>query len=194
MAWPDSTNQSHVFVDDPPDWAKDVRVYMKFRTDVAMAFSGAEQRARRRNEPLYEQAFETEELAQPFTVLRKRILEEVSAPIVVPLWSRWQTFVSLISDVLTLDIDLTKSPFRVGSYAYFVESGKTSVFRSITAKSGATITLTTGNAAYPDISPPTYTTACSVYPCIVGIREENVGEFTPVRPDVSRLLYHVIEL
>ena len=194
MAWPDSTNQSHVFVDDPPDWARDVRVIQSWKTDILTAFSGAEQRARRRSEPLYEQSFETIELAQPFTVIRKRMLEEASAPIVVPLWSRWQDFVSLVSDVLTLDSDLTKSPFRVGSYVYFVESGKTSVFREITAKSGATVTLVTGNAAYPDITPPTYTTAADVYPCIVGMRLENQGEFLPMRPEVTRLPYHVREL
>jgi hypothetical protein len=194
MAWPSSVNQTHVFVDDPPDWAKDVVSIQVWRTDILTAFSGAEQRARRRNEPRYDIMFETEELDQSFTVIRSRMLKEMGAPVVVPIWTRPQTFVSLVADVLTLDVDLTKSPFRIGSYVYFVESGKTSVFREIEDKSGATVDLVTGNAAYPNITPPTYTTAAKVYPCIVGIRSDNVADFQAVRTEVTRLRYHVQEL
>lgn len=194
MAWSDSISATPVFVDSEPDWSQDVKVIQKWSTDVQSAFSGAEQRARRRVAPRWETIFEVRLQPLPFSVIRSRMQAELQAPVVVPIWTRYEGLSGIASNVATLDAAITKSPFKVGSYAYFVESGKTSVFRRITAKGTSTITLASGNAAWPDITPPTYTSAAIVYPCILGLRDSMGADFYAIRHDATQVIYHVTEL
>lgn len=197
MSWNDSTNQTPVFFEDRPDYQRGFSLWQKWVTDVATAFSGAEQRARRRSRPTYElMMFRTEQLST-FAVRRARMLQEVGRPIVVPIWTHPED-ISVNTgggNTITLGVTtLAKSAFREGSYVYFVESGKTSTFRQISAVGTTTITCVAGNCAFPDIPMPSYTTAGVAYPCILGMRQENVAEFNPMRPEATNLPLHVLEL
>lgn len=168
-----TTDATPAFITVEPDWSLPVRMWVTFKTSVQRSRNGVEQRNSDRSNPLYAIGYGRNHSASEWPARKVSLMAELSAAVVVPIWVRGDGFVSEVSNVVTLDVTTVRSPFKVGSYAYFVEVGKTSVFRLITAVSGLTITLASGNAAYPDIAVPTYSSAADVYPCIVGLRKDN---------------------
>lgn len=171
------------FIEDQPDWSMDARYWAKHSTTILKPRNGLEQRTAARSYPLYAIAYGRQFKGDEWTTRRAKVIHEMSAAVVVPIWMRPDGYVSAAGDVVTLDATTLRSPYKVGAYAYFEETGKASVFRAITAVAGSTITLAAGNAAYPDIVVPTYTSAAVVYPCIVGMRSDNTVEWAEEQVD-----------
>ena len=187
MAIADTTTQAAVFILDEPDFSREIEFSMQFVTDISTTHSDVEQRAKRRLSPKYGTAFAIGPFDSDSWPRRKsRLLSELGAPVVVPIWIRPVDFVSELSDVVTVGIDVSKREFRVGSYALFRESGLDSVFRKITAVGTTTITFETGNAAFPVQAVPAYTSAAEVFPCILGLRKDNEGESINRNPTSTR--------
>lgn len=192
MAHPNTNDQTPVFLQIEPNWAGDVRLTQRWWTDITMANSGTEQRARRREKPLYDFMFRYNALQTgTFSARHMSMIKELGAPIVLPIWSHRFDFLSEAADVVTLDvtsgIKLSKTPFQVGQYAYFVDPGGvyTSTFRLITAISDTgTITCEAGTVSYPSggsVQP--YQVGDFVYPALIGIRKESA--FTVERHRVT---------
>jgi hypothetical protein len=187
MAIPDTTTEAAVFLIDEPDFSREIEFTMQFVTDISSSHSDVEQRAKRRLSPKYQIAFTIGPLDSDGWPMRKsRMIRELGAPVVVPIWIRPVGFTSEASDVVTVDTNISKREFRVGSYALFREAGLSTVFRKITAIGATTITCETGNAAFPDITVPSYTSAAEVFPCILGLRNDNEGESVNRNPRKTR--------
>lgn len=186
-------DQAPRFIEVQPDWSMAVRYWVRFVTSILKARNGVEQRTAERTYPLYSIAYGRNFAGAEWSARRAKMILEFGGSVVVPLWARQDQYVSAVGDVVTLDATTVRSPYKVGSYAYFEETGKTSVFRQLTAFAGSTITLEAGNAAYPDIAVPTYTNAAVVYPCIAGLRADNNAEWSADQVDETTEVIHVEE-
>lgn len=174
----DSSNIAPKFIEAQPDWSKPVQVISSFRTTVAESRNDGRQRARWRGKPRYAIAYSVSALTIAESSLRRsQAVGELKAPVVVPVWTDAFTLDAMTSThVADLGESLTKKRFKVGSYAYFVQTGKTSTFRKITAISGETITFEAATV-------PVFTNGATVYPCIKGIRQKGSASFTALMID-----------
>jgi hypothetical protein len=187
MAILDTTTAAAVFLIDEPDFSREIEFSMQFVTDISSSHSDVEQRSKRRLSPKYEIAFSIGPLDSDGWPMRKsRMIRELGAPVVVPVWIRPVGFTSEAADVVTVDTNIAKREFRVGGYALFREAGLATVFRKITAIGATTITCVTGNAAFPVVAVPAYTGAAEVFPCILGLRSDNEGETVNRNPRKTR--------
>lgn len=169
----DSSNVAPKFIEAQPDWSKPIQVVVSYKTSVAETRNEGKQRARWRQKPRYAIAYAVSSLSVAESSLRRtQIIGELQAPVVVPIWTDEFTLDSMLSThVADLGESLAKKKFKVGSYAYFVQSGKVSTFRKIASMSGDTIT-------FEAASVPVFTAGASVYPCIRGFRKKNSAMFT----------------
>lgn len=174
----DSTNVSAKFIEAVPDWSKPVQVVSGFRTSVAETRNDGRQRARWRGKPRYAISYAISALTVAESSLRRsQVIGELKAPVVVPIWTDEFTLDAMTSThVADLGEALAKKKFKIGSYAYFVQTGKTSTFRKIASISGETIT-------FEAASVPVFTNGATVYPCIKGFRVKNSAAFTGLMID-----------
>ena len=114
------------FIELQPDWSKPVNVSFDFSTSSAEAQSESRQRARWRKQPRYALSYSLSALTTAeFTARRSAIIGELQSPLVVPIWTDEFELDSMTSThVADLGESLTKKKFKVGSYAYFVQTGK----------------------------------------------------------------------
>jgi hypothetical protein len=108
------------------------------------------------------------------------MIKELGAPIVVPIWPHRFDFLSEAANVVTLDvtsgIDLRKTAFQVGQYAYFEDPGGVygATFRVIESMTAGTITCAAAPVAWPSggsVQP--YQVGDFVYPALFGLRRES---------------------
>lgn len=177
--FPDTSNVGPVFIQDAPDFNKTVTVISDFRTTSFIARGGDEQRARRRQRPRYSINYILGALTlAQFTLRRANSLLELQAPIVIPIWTHPYALSSM-TDANTAEflISLSRKKFKLGSYAYFVQPGKVSTFRLITAVNSTSLSLH-ASTAYPTGAIPAFTVGAQVYPCILGRRTDDTTAFT----------------
>lgn len=174
----DSSTVTPKFIQEQPDWSKPVSVSFDFNTSVAEATGGGRQRARWRKQPRYAMAYTVAAMtAAEFTVRRSALIGELASPLVVPIWPDEFTLASMTSThVANLGETLSKKKFKVGSYAYFVQSGLTSTFRKITIVGSSSLT-------FEAASVPVFTAGATVYPCILGQRPKDGSAFMLNRVD-----------
>jgi hypothetical protein len=186
----------HVFVTDQPDWSQPVRYWETWETAIQVSKNNTEQRNSRRSRPLYSIAYAIRGMnTLDWGTRRMAALREMASAIVVPLWTVPETLDSVLSDTVTLTVaSLAKTAFQVGGYAFFEQSGLASVFRVITAIGTDTITLASGNAVFPDIAVPSYTSGALVYPCIIGQRNENSLDSRMAGLEAAEEILYVQEL
>lgn len=173
-----SSADTPAFIIHAPDWSSAVRVFQRWNTVVTASHGGVEQRQQVLSAPRYGVAFE----AGPWTALewadrKLEVMAEAGGPVVAPLWPFPVGLASMAGDVANLDSATARKAFKAGGYAFFEEAGKASCFRLISAVGASSLTLASGTAAYPAISPPAYTAAASVYPCVTGMKENNRANF-----------------
>lgn len=190
-----SLTASPVFIQDQPDWGKPVRVKLTFKTDVVMNRQAGEQRARRRSHPRYAMQYTIAAMTIAELSLRKaRSITELGAPLVVPLWPQWQTLVTMTTaNRADLDVPTARLPFKVGSWAYFVQTGKVSTFRQITALGSDYIDLA-ASGHYPAGTLPSFTAGARVYPCILGAHNDNQFAFELIALNSTDQRVAVMEL
>ena len=192
---PNSTTTTPAFIHVEPDWSVTMTSLQKWRTHITTSWDGTEQRASRRNRALFDLQFTTGAWTEAeWPARRAALLSEFEGPVVVPNWPFADLVVSIVDDVVTLDRTTLESAFKAGGYVYFVSDGLPSCFRRITARAGATLTLASGLAAYPAITPPAYGAGTLAFPCITGIRKENRGEWEHRQLDATAEIIRVEEL
>lgn len=195
MPIPNSITGDPIFNEVQPDWSKDVDYVVSWETAISSGFDGAEQRARLLSSPRYQLTFRADGTSIPSYSIRRASAElELGRPVVVPLWPRPSTLSSLAAQVATISGPPSKRPYKVGSFAYFVEDGLTSVFAEILALDATTITIAAGNAAFPDTTVPAYTSAAIVYPCIISSYKSNQADFEDVNVLEKSLIMSFSEL
>jgi len=179
MSFLDSSNVGPVFIQDAPDFNKTMTVVTDFRTTSFVARGGDEQRARRRQRPRYSINYILTALdLAAFTLRRANSLRELQAPVVIPIWTHPYTLSSMTTvNTAEFLIGLSSKKFKVGSYAYFVQAGKVSTFRLITAVNSTSLTLH-ATTAYPTGAIPAFTVGAQVHPCILGRRTEDSTSFS----------------
>ena len=164
MSIPNTTADPQ-FIEEEPDWSKPVTVESSWQTAIQSVRDGSEQRARRREHPKHRLAYTVAAMnTQRFAVRRAKSILEQGAPLVVPIWCDPFTALGTAEpgiDTVQLDEDLELARFKAGSYAYFVQAGKVSTFRLLTAVSADNLTLAAGGSE-------TFTPGATVYPCILG--------------------------
>lgn len=144
-----------------------------------MSRRGDEQRARRRQRPRYSINYMLSALdLAAFTLRRANTLIELISPIVIPIWTHPYVLSSMTdADTAEFLLPMAHKKFKVGSYAYFVQAGKVSTFRLITAINVSSISLD-HTAAFPTGTIPSFTVGAQVHPCIVGRRTDDTTAFT----------------
>lgn len=186
-----------------------------FSTSIYGSRDGTEQRAKRRGKPLLSLAFTVSGFTiGEFAIRSVRGRSELLAPIVVPIWPCYVTLLTMgTTNQARFDVGVNPdkfnvNKFKVGSWAYFVESGKTSVFRQVTSvvpayESGGEIVygyidLQSGNGksgwAGTSTAVPSYAAGAKVYPCIVGMRKGNEIVFNNETIDQNSEMISVEEL
>lgn len=196
MAFNDSTVLSPVFIDSECDWGKPVLVIARHRTDIQTMREGSEQRARRRARPRYATSFMLSGLPTlDFAQRRAKALKELGRPVVVPIWPAPLTLVSMPNaDQASFNpTTLALKKFKVGSWAYFVQTGNVSTFRKITGI-GSTFLDLHATDAFPVPPIPAFTAGALVYPCVLGRRFDNAAAFEAQRLNVSNEEVSVEEL
>ena len=185
-----------VFIEDAPDWGQRYSFWSEWSTLIQSARNGAEQRIRQRQAPRLSLLYTLSALSvSEYALRRAHGMDEVSAPVVVPIWHAYQTLASMTSaNVANFAVNLALREFRVGSYAYFEQTGLVSCFRKITVVGAVDLTLTASPSAYPGGTVPTFTAGARVYPCIFGIPDDNAVVFEHNRPHDSGEVVYVDEL
>lgn len=168
-----NTTATPQFLAEPPDWSKPVSVETAWATNIMEARDGSEQRSRRRDKARFRLAYTLAALnIGQFSVRRAKSLLEQAAAVVAPVWTDEFTLegASVGTGAATADLgeSLTLQKFKVGSYAYFQQAGKTSTFRRILAVDGDTLDLAAGGA-------DTFTAGATVIPCILGLPAEGAN-------------------
>lgn len=206
MAWADTTNESdNLYWEQQPDWGKPVTFLPKFITAIAVAHSGAEQRARRRNASRREFAFVLDgQDRSTFPARKARIIKELGLPIVIPLWNLPFAITSTGGagpDRYTITppagvTSLDETDFRRNGIVYFTQTGKTPCFhRIINWKYLSDLTFQINTTPlYPAVSFQVFGTTATVYPCIRGVRLENKAELALHRFDETEEKFHLYEL
>ena len=171
---PNSQDTAPNFIIHSPDWSSAVRVFQRWNTAIVAAHGGLEQRQQLQSRAKFGVAYEI----GPWTALqwadrKLAMMAESGAPVVAPVWPLPVGLSSMSGNTANLDGTTASTAFLAGGYALFEESGKASVFRLIVSVGATSLTLASGNAAYPVITPPSYTSAAVVYPCVVGMKENN---------------------
>lgn len=169
----ESSTVAPKFIELQPDWSRPVNVATDYSTSVAESESESRQRARWRQHPRYALSYTIAAMTTAeFTSRRSAIIGELQAPLVVPIWTDEFELASMTSThVANLGESLAKKKFKVGSYAYFVQTGKVSTFRKILDVSGTSLTFEAATV-------PVFTNGATVYPCIVGQRTRDGAAFT----------------
>ena len=123
-----------------------------------------------------------------FSLRRSNVITELQAPVVVPIWTDEFGLLEMQSaNVSLLDATLAKKRFKIGSYAYFEQSGKTSTFRKITNIASNALT-------FEAASVPAFTAGATVYPCILGMRPKDGAAFVMQRLDETDEMINIEEL
>ena len=187
----DST-QTPSFIEDEPNWNRPVIVTTQWSTGIVPNRDGGEQRSRRRNKPVFALTYERSAMT-PTRQLLARItaIKALATAGVVPIWTHPATLTSLVGSTVTLTA-AASIKFKVGSWLYFKQTGLTSTFRKIQTIAGAVITLAAD--VFPGPGTPAFTSGAAVYPCILGMREENSVRFRQIRSDRSATTITVEEL
>lgn len=168
----DTTTKAPRFIEVAPDWSKPVIVEHNFNTSIAESQSENRQRSRWRKQPRYGLSYTFPAMTPAeFSARRSAVISELSAPLVVPIWTDDFDLVAMTSaHVAQLGESLTKKKFKAGSYAYFVQAGLASTFRKILSVSGDSITFVSATV-------PAFTEGALVYPCILGYRPKDSAAF-----------------
>ena len=192
----DSSLDAPLFIADEPDWSKDVDVTSSFKTTIVTGRAEGEQRATRRSLARLSIAYAfTAMTAGEYALRRARAIQQLGACVVCPVWPASRTLSAMTTvDRATLTAALTGDhKFRVGSYAYFVQSGKASTFRLVTAIGSNYLDLhATSASPVPPI--PAFTNGATVYPCIRGIHNDNAAMFEGNRVDDFDQMLSILEL
>jgi hypothetical protein len=168
-----NTTATPQFLEEQPDWSKPVSLEIAWKTDVQTARDGSEQRAGRRGQPRYRFGYVISALnIAQFALRRAKGILEQGAALCVPVWTDPHTLANTITtaggQAATLGAGMDGQKFKVGSYAYIVQTGKPTVFRQITAVGSTTVTLAAGGTV-------SYTAGAEVYPCIVGLTTDGLS-------------------
>lgn len=155
------------FLEEQPDWAQPVTLENAWATEIQEARDGSEQRSARREKPRYRIEYAIAALSVgAFSQRRAKSLLEQAAAVVVPIWTDPHTSAGTVTtaagQTVTLGSGMDAKKFKVGGYCYFVQSGKTSIFRLITAVGTTTITVAAGGTV-------SFTSGAEVYPCLTGL-------------------------
>lgn len=174
-----SANTAPRYIQLKPDWGEDYDFVAEFLTGISRAENGAEQRSRRRDKAKYSIAYRVSGITRAeIGLVRVEAMRGIGAPLAVPIWHAWESFLSLVAETLTLaTAQLLLRPFKPGRLIYIEETGKASVFVRVVSLGASTILIEAGNAEYPDIMIPAFTTAAKVYPVIEGMADENTTQF-----------------
>lgn len=193
MAIPNTKDGNVRFIADEPDWSQGFEVLADWRTKIITNRDDSEQRARREQTPKWSFTYALPNLApDEASQRRSRQLRELGQLTVVPIWPFEMDAPALVfadqfayGDHLSIENMRSIGP-KIGGYLFFEEDGLTSVFRKIesfalTAGVIVRVNFVTGNAAFPNIAVPAYTTACLTRPCVTGIRVDNSGSMASHR-------------
>lgn len=191
----DTTNAGWVYVQDRPDWGADYDFQKEFVTVITKSKNASEQRARMRQKPRHKLAYFIAAMTTAeATVRRAQAIKGLGANLAVPIWHAWEDVTSIVGEVFNVaHTKLLLRPFKAGALVYLEQDGFTSVFCRVASVAAGAVTRQAGNAEYPNVAVPAYTTP-RMYPVISGIADENSVRF--VHPDVNRAsqLFDVIEL
>jgi hypothetical protein len=205
MAIPHTKDGNVRFIENEPDWSQGMEVRSAWDTKILTNRDDSEQRARRQQTPKWSFTYALPNLdTDDASVRRSRQFRELNQLLVVPIWPFEMRSPSVVN---TDDMDFTghtDTPGmqaigpKAGGYMFFEETGLTSVFRKIVSVTDlsfvVTITFESGNAAYPNIAVPAYTTAVKPRPCITGMRVDNSGSMAQHRVGWSDELIAVEEV
>jgi hypothetical protein len=205
MAWNDSIDGTPVYLEKRPDYSGDVSFVPKWQTLIATAHSGAEQRARLRDWPKREIAYQVRaQDRDSFPARRAAVLNELYRPVVVPLWMRRHSVTRIEGTADRYAVSLPSgytsvedTDFREDGIVYLQETGQTSVFAQIIdwqVLATDNFLLDVSAPLYPAVSWPSFTTAAVIFPCIKGMREDNAASFSLNRVDRTDERIHIVEL
>jgi hypothetical protein len=197
MSFPDSQNVAPVFIEDAPDYGLLITVEMAFETAITVARESGEQRAMKRMAPLVSHAYKRSALgAAEFSRQKANLIEQVGAPIVIPVWTDGLP----LSSMPTIDSAnmggaavLDTEKFKVGSWAYMVQAGKVSTFRKILSMAAGVITFTALDI-YPVTGVTNFTAGATVYPCILGMHSQDSAALIANKVEESDQVIGIEEL
>ncbi len=114
---PSTNNTPPVFITERPDWNKQVLVDRATVTSIFSSGNATEQRQRRRQKSKLGISYNIEALSPPEAFAREiSILQELQAPVIIPLWPYSHAIVSVAGQVINLGEDISYYPFRVGGW------------------------------------------------------------------------------
>lgn len=168
-----NTTTTPQFLEEQPDWSQPVTLENAWVTEIQESRDGSEQRSARREKPRYRLEYAIAALnIGEFSQRRAKSLLEQMAAIVVPIWTDPHTSAGTVTvaagQTVTLGSGMDTHKFKVGGYCYFVQTGKVSVFRQITAVGTTTITVAAGGTV-------SFTAGAEVYPCLTGLPSEGIS-------------------
>ena len=199
MAIPDTKSVSPVFLADEPDWSMPFRQESRWRTDIMLASSMAEQRASGQSRPRFRVVwFREAPNASERSRLRIEFWRAQKAPLVAPLWFSRHTLASMGSTTaLALTLTVAAKPeFHAGRYVILYDSGANGKqVRRIASVSGVNLTLEATVFHPSGAGAAVYQAGDFLCPCILGIPAEQ-GENMIVcnTPDEAERMMDVEEL
>lgn len=166
MAIPTTTNQDPLYVSREPAWELGVELVQNMQTSVWLGRAGLEQRQQLRSRGAYVLSYQTFDDRLTEQARWRRLLAEISTPLVVPFWSEGVTLASLVGDTATISRAATVDWFAVGDLIYLTD-GTQAQFRSISgygvSQQALELVSITGELAFA--------AGTKVYPCRLCVRE-----------------------
>lgn len=190
------TTGTPVFITTEPDWSRDVFVRTSWRTGGTTNREGGAQRTKVMQAPKLSIEYVRQAITpQQFALRRAEAVAQAGAAVVVPVWTEYGTASSFGTHSVTLNAAITSLKYKVGSWVY-VKQGASACFRKIVSVATPVISLSSSGA---DIYPvgftwAVFTAGARVYPCILGVKNDNRFSFVLRRTDRAAHVVGVDEL
>lgn len=179
------TTSTPVFIDWQPDWSATVSITTRWKTPIVVNREGGEQRAKIGVAPKLSMAYLIRSVrAQRFAIRRAMAMQQVGKAVVVPVWTEYGVSLSFATNSVTLNAAITSLKYKVGSWIY-VTQGVNACFRKITVVATPAINLSSAGADFFPVgfTWATFTAGARVYPCILGMRNNNSYRYLLNRVD-----------
>jgi hypothetical protein len=175
---PSTENLDPIFITERPDWGQSVLIDRMAATQVFVSHDGTEQRQRRLTTSKLDTTYTVDAL-QPADAFARElsILDELQAPVVMPVWPYSIPVTAQAGNVLTVGDQVAFYPFRLGGWV-FVEDDNGEAFYPLASVDGDANQLTLGGGV------PQFSNA-TAYPCVFGIRKDGSATIKTIHTDTS---------
>lgn len=190
------TTGTPVFIDSSPDWGQAVSLITQWKTGLVPNRESGEQRTRNSDFPRLILSYKVGAIRpKAFAIRRGQTMQQLGNAVVVPIWVEYGTASAFGTHTVTLNAAITSLKYKVGSWIY-VKQGASACFRKIVSVATPVISLSPDSG---DIYPVgfgwgTFSSGARVYPCILGMRNNNAYKFRLNRVDRSEDAIEVEEL